>query len=419
MDYKYVIVGGGVAGGTAVEGIRQVDNQGSVLLITQEAYRPYQRPPLSKKYLRNEVGLDKVYLQEADFYDEKNIKVQQGAKVTGLEPKEHTVTLENGSNIQYEKLLLATGGRARRLSIPGNEKENVLTLRTIEDSKQIREHAENIQSPVLVIGGSFIGAEVSASLSQLGLDVTEVFPESRLLEKAVPEEMGKFLHSLYENHGVQLIPNSVCERIDKNGSLLRATLDNGGTLRIGLVIMGVGIQLNTELAHDAGLQTRENDHAIVVDENLQTSDANIYAAGDIAAWPDQTFGERLRVEHWDVARGQGLQAGRNMAGTHKPYTMLPYFFSDLFDLSFEVWGNLSAWEQTVMRGSFESESFALYYFNQDSLTGVLAVDRPDEERESMESLVKSRARYDEVAEELQNEEIDLEKLTDKTKEHAS
>ena len=410
MKYKFVIVGGGIAGGKAVEGVRQVDEQGDIVLVTQEPHRPYQRPPLSKKYLRSEAGLDKVYLEDAEFYKEKNVEVIQSAKVARLQPDQNSIMLNDGRSFEYEKLLLATGGRPRRLPIPGSELDNVLTLRTIEDSDRIRYLTGNDNSPVLVMGGSFIGAEVSASLSQLGADVIEIFPESRLLENIVPEEMSDFLQSMYEDHGIRVIPGTVCERLEKDGDILKASLDNGETLQVGSVVMGVGIQLNTELAKKAGLRMREKDQSVEVDEFLRTSDPDIYAAGDIAAWPDQTFEKRLRVEHWDVARAQGLQAGRNMAGAQEAYTTLPYFFSDLFDLSFEVWGNLSDWDQTVMRGTLSSGSFAVFYFDQGSLVGVLAVGRPDEEREPMQSLVKERAKYDEVAEQLQNEEMELDKL---------
>ncbi len=174
--------------------------------------------------------------------------------------------------------------------------------------------------------------------------------------------------------------------------------------------MGVGITLNTELAAEAGLDRREPDHALLVDDQLRTSHPDIYAAGDIAAWPDETFHKRLRVEHWDVARAQGLQAGRNMAGAAETYDTLPYFFSDLFDLSFEVWGDLSAWDQTVARGSLDNRTVAYYYFAGGRLTGVLAMGRPDREREPMQALVKAQPPHDQLAAPLADESTDLDTL---------
>jgi NADPH-dependent 2,4-dienoyl-CoA reductase/sulfur reductase-like enzyme len=316
------------------------------------------------------------------------------------------VELDDGRTLEYEKLLLATGGRARLLPLPGADLENVFTLRTIEDAQHIRQAAGDGKR-ALVLGGSFIGAEVSASLAQMGLQVTEIFPESRLLELIVPPEVSEHLGALYDERGVSVLPGVVAERLEGDGRVERAVLDNGETLGVDLVVMGVGIELNTDLARKAGIDVREDDGAILVDGTLRTSDPNVYAAGDIAAWPDGTFDRQLRVEHWDVARRQGLRAGRNMAGDEKPYTALPYFFSDLFDLSFEVWGDLSNWDRTVLRGSLEESSFAYYYFERGQLTGVLAVGRPDAERAPMQSLVEARPPYDEVAGGLQDEGVDL------------
>jgi NADPH-dependent 2,4-dienoyl-CoA reductase/sulfur reductase-like enzyme len=205
---------------------------------------------------------------------------------------------------------------------------------------------------------------------------------------------------------VRILSGTKPERLEGNGKVERAALDSGEALDVDLVVMGVGVRLNSELAHDAGLEMGERG-AVVVDETLRTSDPHIYAAGDIAAWPDPTFGKRLRVEHWDVARRQGLRAGRNMAGEIKPYTSLPYFFSDLFDFSFEVWGDLSAWDRTVTRGTLESGSFALYYFARGKMTGVLAVGRPDEERKPMQALVKARPATEDVKARLTDEAVEL------------
>ena len=404
--YTYIIIGGGIAGGRACGGIRKVDDQGSIALVTEESHRPYQRPPLSKGYLRDEADLERVYLREAGYYSEHEIELIAGVAATAIDADARHVKLADGRTLVYEKLLLATGGQALRLPLPGEDLENVFTLRTIEDAEQIRAAASN-GTHALVMGGSFIGAEAAASLAQMGLKITEIFPESRLLELIVPPEVSEHLDALYAEHGIRVLPGVVSEGLEGDGRVERAKLDNGETLDIDLVVMGVGIRLNTKLAQETGLDVREEDDAIRVDETLRTSDPHIYAAGDLAAWPDATFDERLRVEHWDVARRQGMRAGRNMAGENEPYTALPYFFSDLFDLSFEVWGNLAHWDRAVLRGSLASGSFAYFYFDQDRLTGVLAVGRPDAERMPMQSLVKARPTYDRVADAVQDESVDL------------
>ena len=408
--YKYVIIGGGIAGQRAGDGIRKVDTEGSIALVAGERHPPYERPPLSKGYLRGEQGLDKVYLKEDAYYAQNEIDVISGVRAEGIDAATRSVMLEGGTVLGYEKLLLATGGRAWRLPIPGNDLQGVFTLRTVEDANAIREAAEAGQR-ALVVGGSFIGSEVTASLAQLGLSVTMVFPEARPLERVVPEELSTFLRADYETHGVRIIPGTKARRLEGGGKVERAGLDDGDTLEADLVVMGVGIRLNTQLARDGGLELGEKD-AVVVDEYLRTSDPSVYAAGDIAAWPDPTFSRQLRVEHWDVARRQGLRAGRNMAGEEKPYTALPYFFSDLFDLSFEVWGDLTAWDRTVLRGSLEQGSFAFYYFDQGRMVGVLAAGRPDEERGSMQALVRARLAHEGTAARLQNEGVDLSTLVE-------
>jgi NADPH-dependent 2,4-dienoyl-CoA reductase/sulfur reductase-like enzyme len=407
-SYKYIIIGGGLTGGRACQGIRRVDKEGTVALVTAEDHLPYERPALSKGYLTGKEGLDHVYVKEEDYYAQNQIDLLQGVRVTQIDRAAHSVTLDDGQTLGYGKLLLATGGHAWRLPIPGSDLPGVYTLRTIEDSDAIRQAAAGGKR-VLVLGGSFIGSEVAASLAQLGAHVTMVFPEARLLARVVPEEMSSSLHDQYASHGVHILPRTRPERLEGGAAVGRAVLDHGETLDVDLVVMGVGIRLNTTLAQEAGLEMAERG-AVVVDEYLRTSDPDLYAAGDIAAWPDPTFGKRLRVEHWDVAWRQGMRVGRNMAGEEKPYRTLPYFFSDLFDLSLEVWGDLTAWDRTVRRGTIQSNSYAYYYFDKDKLTGVLAVGRPKEERKPMPALVTARLAYADVADKLADEATDLSAL---------
>jgi 3-phenylpropionate/trans-cinnamate dioxygenase ferredoxin reductase subunit len=400
-EYKYVIVGGGLAGGSAVDAIRQVDAEGSLVLVTQEPYNPYHRPPLSKGFLMGQGGREKVYLRSADHYARNNVDLLVGMRATGLSPDRRLLTLDDGRTLKYERLLLATGGRARRLSIPGNDLPGVFALRSIEDSEGIRDAAREGKR-ALILGGSFIGSEVASSLSQMGTQVTMVFPGQRQLERIAPRDLSGYLQALYADHGVRILPETTAERLEGRDAVEWAVLNNGQTLDVDLVVMGVGIELNTELAGEAGLEVDETG-GVVIDETLSTSNAFIYAAGDIAVWPDPTFGRRLHVEHWDVAKNQGIRAGRNMAGEVEPYTTLPYFFSDLFDLSFEVWGNLDSWDETILRGSLEEGSFAFFYFDDGRMVGVLAVDRPDEERDAMQDLVRRRPALDTVAARLRQE----------------
>lgn len=405
---KYAIVGGGLAAARACEGIRAVDSAGSILIIAEEPFLPYQRPPLSKGYLIGKQGLEKVLLHSEAFYRENGIEVLTGATATRIGRRGRKVTLASGEAVEYERLLLATGGRAWRLPLTGAELPGVYTLRTIADADAIRAHAAQAER-ALVIGGSFIGCETAAALAQMGLAVSMCFLEKRPLQAVTPPELGAYITRMFDAQGVRLIPAVRPERIQGQGCVQSVTLENGETIACDLVVMGVGIRLNTQLARDADLDLVEFS-AIAVDETLRTNDPHIYAAGDIAAWPDPHYGRRLRMEHWDTAHSQGYQAGRNLAGAGEPYTRTPYFFSDLFDLSFDVWGSLDGWSRTLTRGSLENGSVSYWYFAQDILVGALAVNRPDSERAAMERLVVRGLAHDDVAPVLQDERLSLDEL---------
>ena len=403
--YRYVIVGGGIASQRACDGIRREDGEGSVALVTQEEFLPYERPPLSKEYLVGTVGLDKVILQDKSYYEASRVDLFPGVRASTLDAGQQQLTLSNGRTLKYEKLLLATGGSPRRLLLPGSKLGGIHTLRSIRDADAIRAAAGDGQSAA-VLGGSFIGSEVAAALTALGVEVTMVFPESRLLERLLPEPMGVLLTDKYRARGVTIRSSSKPQRFSGEQTVSRVELEGGDSLNVDMVVMGVGIRLNTELAVAAGLAMTDRG-AVLVDEHLQTSDPRVFAAGDIASWPDPTFGKRLRVEHWDVARSQGLRAGRNMAGNPRPYTTLPYFFSDLFDFSIEVWGDLTRWEKTVVRGEPAEGGFALFYFDEGRLVGALSAGRPSGERKPMQSLVRARPMYESIASLVSDEGVDL------------
>lgn len=410
--YRYVIVGGGVAAGSAFEGIRKVDPVGAIALVTAEEHLPYQRPPLSKGYLAGTQGLDRVYLKDAAHYEQAGVEVIAGVRAVHLDPLACLMALADGREIGYDRLVLATGGRARRLAFPGSKLGSVFTLRTIEDADRIRDAATASDAGrALVLGGSFIGAEVAATLTQMGLSVTMAFPESRLLERVVPESLGQMIETMYADRGVLINAGLVAQRLEGEESVQRAVLSDGTALDVDLVVMGVGIVLNTELARDAGLPLDENG-AVPVDEYLRTEDPSIYAAGDITSWPDAHYGKRLRVEHWDVARAQGLRAGQNMAGDMAPYATVPYFFSDMFDLSFEAWGDISEWDRILERGSLEQRSFAFYYFREGKAVGVISSGRPTSERAPMKNVIAMRMDYQDVATVLRDQTSGLEAFAD-------
>lgn len=411
-EYDYVIIGGGMAGGRACDGIRALDETGTVALVTAEPHRPYQRPPLSKGYLTGKETLDDVYLKPPEAYAEAHIDLFTEVRAEEIRREERVVTLSSGEPLHYGKLLIATGAQARHLTtLPGHDLGNVFVLRTIGDSEAIRDAADASHGgTALVLGGSFIGSEVAASLAQRGVKVIIAFPEDRLLARVVPEVFSEHLREKFKEHGIRLLPGVVAERLEGTGKVERAVLSNGETVAIDLAVMGVGVVLDTGLAERAGLEMGERG-AVMVDEFLRTSDPSIYAAGDIAAWPDRTFGRRLRVEHWDVARAQGLRAGRNMAGEGKPYRTVPYFFSDLFDLSPEVWGDLTTWDEVVQRGSMERQSVAFFYFREGRLCGALVAGR-NKEKKPIQALVRARVAQKDVAATLADPKSDLAALAE-------
>jgi 3-phenylpropionate/trans-cinnamate dioxygenase ferredoxin reductase subunit len=407
-EFKYVIVGGGLAAARACEGIRELDREGSIAIVAAEGHLPYIRPPLSKAYLRGKRPRAKVYVHDEAWYRERNVTVMMGAEATRITRRSRRVTLADGESVGYEELLLATGGRAWRLPLSGADLPGVYTLRTIDDCDAIRAAARKA-TQVLVIGGSFVGCEVTASLTQMGVPVTVCFLEEYPLQSVVPPELGRLVQSLFEASGARVIPATRPERIEGGGRAERVQLENGSLVETDLVIMGVGIRLNTQLARDAELDLTEMS-GVVVDEHLRTSDPHIYAAGDIAAWPDPFSGQRARVEHWDVARLQGLCAGHNMAGAGEVYRTLPYFYSDIFDLSFEAWGSLAKADRILVRGSLADRSVAYWYVRGGRLAGVLTIGRPEVERDAMQSLVALGPAAEDVEVPLMDTSVDLASL---------
>lgn len=404
-SYHYLIIGGGIAGGRAIDSIRKLDSQGTVALVTREPHPPYQKPPLSKGYLIGSEGLDQVYLKEVGYYEQNQVDLFMASAVVKIDRAAHTVALENGETLGYRKLLLATGSTPRRLPLPGVDLDGVWTLRTIEDSDSLRNAAAG-GGPAVILGGSFIGAEIAAALSKVGMDVSVVFPEARLLARVCPPELSAFIQERFAEQGVRLLSGHKPERIEGVGRVERVVLDNGDALLANLVVMGVGVTPDTGLAWEAGLELDERG-GIVVDEQLRTSDPDIYAAGDVAAWYDPTSERRIRIEHWDVARQQGLRAGRNMAGEDKAYGAVPYFYSDLLGYSLEGWGDLTGWDDMVRRGRVGDAQFSFYSFKEGKLAGILAVNPSNDDRKTLAGLVKAKPNRSDVAAVIADETRDL------------
>ena len=365
--HDYVIVGGGLAGTAAAAAIRERDARGSILILSAEKHPPYDRPPLSKGLWTGSKSLALVSLHEPLFYDTKGIALALGHRVIGIDARHKTLQDSHGWRIRYRKLLLATGGLPRRLPIPGGCLEGVIYFRTLDDYLHLRERAVTGRSAV-VIGGGLLGAELAAALTMNKLDVTMVFPGPYPCRRILPEGPGRAVLRLYRDRGVNVLCEDEPVRIESIRGRYRTRTRAGHEIDSDLVLVAAGIAPQTSLARQAGLILRDG---VVVDECLRASRKDIYAAGDLAAFPSLALGRRVRVEHWDNARAQGLCAGHNMAGRPEPYTYLPYAFSDLFDFGFEAVGEVDPRLETRCEWQEEDKTGFVYFLKDGRIRGAL------------------------------------------------
>jgi 3-phenylpropionate/trans-cinnamate dioxygenase ferredoxin reductase component len=399
-----VIVGAGLTGAKAAEALRKEGFDGKVVLLGREARRPYIRPPLSKEYLRGEEELDHVYVHPQGWYAEQRVDLEEGADVTGIDRSARAVELSTGRRIGFDRLLLATGSEPRRLDVPGADLDGVRYLRTIDDSDGIREDAKRA-SRVVVIGGGWIGAEVAASVRQLGRDVVLIVGGDAPLDKVLGPEVSGIYRRLHEEHGVGLVTNQRATAIHGRGGAA-AVVETGDGQRIegDLVVVGIGAAPRTKLAKDAGLKVGDG---VLVDDRLGSSDPGIYAAGDIASAAHPRFGDRVRIEHWDNARRQGRVAALNMLGRDEPYARVPYFFSDQFDLSMEYAGYAPSWDRVVFRGDPAGGSFIAFWLRDGRVVAGMNAN-VDKANAKLSALVASGATVDEGR--LTDADVPLEEL---------
>ncbi|MDD5241157.1 MAG: FAD-dependent oxidoreductase [Sulfuricella sp.] len=364
--YDYVIVGGGLAGASAVQGIRELDAKGTVLLLGEEKHLPYDRPPLSKKLWFGNIKVEEIFLYGAEFYDQQGVTVALGAKVVKLDPAEKTVTTEGGATYHFKKLLLATGTAPRRLSIPGGDLDGICYFRTLDDYLQTKNRATEGKS-ALVVGGGFIGSELAAALNST-LEVTMIFPGVYLCDRVFPDYLGLALQQHYQKRGVRILSSEMPTSISKYGEKFRTQTTSGKVIESDLLLVGIGAAPAINFAKEAGLTI---DNGVVVNEYLESSHSGIYAAGDIAVFPYPALGQSMRIEHWDNALTQGKWAGRNMAGAREPFTYQPYFFSDLFEFGYEATGEVDTRLETFADWQKENYSGVIYYLRDSKVRGVM------------------------------------------------
>ena len=363
---RIVIVGGGAAGFAAAEMLRRVGYRNSIVMLSGDTALPYDRPNLSKDYLAGTIPFDYVPLRDESFYRDNGIDVRLGSNVADLDVRAREVLLSSGERIAYDRLLLATGAEPVRLAIPGAERPRVYTLRSLADSDAIIEAAKT-SARAVVIGASFIGLEVAASLRARELEVHVVAPDKRPMERILGPDMGDFIRALHEEHGVIFHLETKPKAIDQ-----AVHLDNGRTIDADFVVVGIGVRPRTELAEKAGLAI---DRGVAVDRFLQTSAAGVYAAGDIARWPDPYSGEKLRIEHWVIAERQGQTAALNMLGQREAFAQVPFFWSQHYDVPINYVGHAAAWDAIEIDGDIKKKDCILRFNENGRVAAVASIFR--------------------------------------------
>jgi len=387
-----VIVGASLAGAKAAQALREDGYEGRLTLVGDEPERPYERPPLSKDYLRGEAEREKVYVHPEGFYDDHEIELRAGERVSAIDPGAGTATLASGERLAWDRLLLAVGAEPRALPLPGADLEGVLLLRSLADCDRLR-GVIDAGGRLVVIGAGWIGSEVAASARQRGMEVTLLERQEVPLEGVLGVEAGGLFAELHREHGVELIGGAAVEALEGDGRVERVRLGGGRTIDCSAVVVGVGVAPRTGLAEEAGLRV---DNGVLTDAMLRTSAPGVFAAGDVANAEHPFYGRRVRVEHWANALNQGPCAARNMLGHEEPYERLPYFFSDQYDLGMEYSGLADPDARVVMRGDRTAREVIVFWL--DDQRRVLAGMNVNvwDVNETVQALIRSRAPVDEA-----------------------
>lgn len=372
---EHLLVGGGMAAAHCAAELRRRGAEGPVLLVGREPEPPYERPPLSKEYLRGEAERGDALVNAAEWYGENEVELLTGTNVMSLDPQARTAKLQGGDEVSFERALLATGAMVNILRVDGAENEGIHYLRAFGNSDAIRADAE-AAGHVVLIGGSYIGAEVAASLRAKGVECTIVMIEDVALSRTFGEDAGRWFQERLEEHGVTVHGGEELEAFEGDGRVRAVVTKSGRAIECDAVVVGAGVRPDAMLAQRAGLEV---DDGILCDSKLRTSAEGIYAAGDCCSYESVVHGRRLRVEHWDVAMQQGTHAARNMLGEERDYEVVPYFFSDLADwASLEYVGPAVDWDEEIWRGDREAGEFSVFYLKDGKVAGALAVGRSED-----------------------------------------
>ena len=386
MGKTVVIVGAGHGAGQVVATLKQHKHDGPIIMLGDEPYLPYQRPPLSKKYLAGEMAPERLYFKPESFYDDPNIEVRLNTRVVRIDRDAGYVQTDAGDREAYDTLVLATGSRVRRIPVEGSDLDGVFYLRSISDVNDIRTKMASAKR-VVIVGAGYIGLEVAAVMRMQGLDVTVLEMADRVMSRVVSEQVSEFYQREHRQQGVKLLLSTGLRSFRGNGSVHDVETDDGQALPADLAIVGAGILPNTNIAAEAGLDI---DNGIVVDDRCRTSDENIYAIGDCTSHPSAIYERRVRLESVHNALEQAKTASSNICGIDTRYSQVPWFWSDQYDLKLQIAGLSQGFDATVLRGSPDERSFACVYLREGRLIAVDAINAPRDFMQS-KALIEKRA----------------------------
>ncbi|HWT89996.1 MAG TPA: FAD-dependent oxidoreductase [Solirubrobacterales bacterium] len=384
-EVDFLLIGGGMASAHCAAELRRRGAEGSILLVGREPEPPYERPPISKEYLKGEAGREDAYVNPPSWYEENGVELLTGKNVLGLDPEARTAKVQGGEEVAFDKALFATGAMVNILRLEGAENEGIHYLRAFGNADAIRADAEAAEHVVL-IGGSYIGCEVAATLAAQGKKCTIVAMEEVALSTVLGEDAGRWFQGQLEAHGVSFHGGETLSAFEGDGRVSAVVTESGLAVECDTVVVGAGVRPDAMLAQRAGLAV---DQGIACDSKLQTSVPGIYAAGDCCSYESVVHGRRVHAEHWDVAMQQGMHAAANMLGAEADYEVVPYFFSDLADwASMEYVGPAAEWDREVWRGDRDGGEFSVWYLQGDRVAGCLSVGRPEELAEARQMIAE-------------------------------
>jgi NADPH-dependent 2,4-dienoyl-CoA reductase/sulfur reductase-like enzyme len=377
-----------VAGYAAKELVERGLKPGELSIISADDAIPYERPPLSKGFLAGKEDEEKIRINPEGFYREHGIDLQLVTQVRGVDAAKRIVALRSGEEIGFEKLIVATGAAVRTLDVGGAKLSGIHYLRSLDDSKRLRRRADAAKRAV-VVGSGFIGMEVASVLAQKGIETTMIVREERIWPKIFTPAMSRSFENYFSARGVRFIKQAEVKEARGKDALGSVVLGDRRTVECDLLVAGIGVRPVTDVVASSGVEVADG---VVVNEYLETNVPGIYAAGDVASYQDTLFDKRRRAEHWDNAVSQGQHCARSLMGERSPFVHVPYFFSDVFDLSYELWGDMTGADEVVERGDTAGTSFSVWWLKQERLVAAFTMNRPDEERDAAPRWIESKRR---------------------------